>query len=419
MTVLLIIGGGIDQLPAYECAHQLGIQTVAVDWNADAPAFKIAHQSYAVSTKDIEAVVAVAKKVKESIGLDGVMTIGSEVSPTVAAVADALSLPGVNSQVALLTTNKCERAERFLQAGVLFPRFAILDSDKPQIHVPYPAVIKPSDNSASRGVRIIENDEELVMAFSEAKNLASDQQVIIEELIPGDQISIEGVVVDGTLHVTAIADRNYSRNDYFYPLMVEDGGEMPTKHSDNVVDRLCTAFATAVSSLEITTGPTKGDLIIAEDGRIYVIEVTSRLSGGGFCSRVVPRVNGINIVETTIQLALGLPVDLITLKPKFSKGMCHRYYFHQEGKITNIQGLEKAKKMPGVVELVINQAFEIGKTLDAVTYANRLFYIITIADDRDTAIKLAEDAMNSVVIDVEPAVNIEVKAVPNSKGTYR
>ncbi len=401
MTILLIIGGGIDQLPAYECAHKLGIQTVAIDWNADAPAFKIAHQSYAVSTKDIEAVVNVAKKVKGSIGLDGVMTIGSEVSPTVAAVADALGLPGVNSQVALLTTNKCERAERFLQAGVLFPQFAILESDKPQTCVPYPVVIKPSDNSASRGVRIIENDEELTMAFSEAKSLASDQQVIIEEFIPGDQISIEGVVVDGTLHVTAIADRNYSRNDYFYPLMVEDGGEMPTKHSDSVTDRMCTAFATAVSSLEISTGPTKGDLIIAEDGRVYVIEVTSRLSGGGFCSRVVPRVNGINIVETTIQLALGLSVDLAALKPKFSKGMCHRYHFHQAGKITNIRGLEKAKKMPGVVELVINQAFEVGQSLEPVTYANRLFYIITIADDRDTAITLAEDAMNSVVIEVE------------------
>ncbi|MFL0803050.1 MAG: ATP-grasp domain-containing protein [Agarilytica sp.] len=401
MTTLLIIGAGTDQVPAYERAHALGIQTVAIDYDPNAPAFSIAQYHYVVSTKDIEEVVDTAKKVAETIGLNGVMTIGAEVSPTVAAVAASLNLPGVSPEVALLTTNKCARAKRFMDAGVRFPNFSIVNQDNQQHALTYPLVIKPSDNSASRGVRIIENDNELSQTLPEALKLSSDGSVILEEFIPGDQISIEGVVVENTLYVTAIADRNYSRNPYFYPLMVEDGGEMPTRHSQTIINKMCDGFAQAVKALSIHTGPTKGDLIISENGDVYIIEVTSRLSGGGFCSRVVPRVNGINIVDATIQLAVGRPVDTSLLKPKFSKGMCHRYYFHQPGKIKSITGFDTLKDKEGVVEVVVNQPFNIGQELAPTSYANRLFYLITIAESRAQAIELANNAMDSVTIEVE------------------
>ncbi len=401
MTTLLIIGAGTDQVPAYERAQALGIETVAIDYNPNAPAFSMAQHHYVVSTKDIDAVVNTAKEIFDTIGLDGVMTIGAEVSPTVSAVAASLGLPGVSPEVALLTTNKCDRAKRFKETGIHFPNFSVVDKKNPTHTLHYPLVIKPSDNSASRGVRIIENDEELMQTLPESLALASDQQVILEEFIPGDQISIEGVVVNNTLHVTAIADRNYARNPYFYPLMVEDGGEMPTKHPQPVVDKMCAEFSRAVKALGIHTGPTKGDLIISKDGDVYVIEVTSRLSGGGFCSRVVPRVNGINIVDATIQLAVGQEVDTSSLEPKFSKGMCHRYHFHQAGKIKSINGFNSLKEKQGVVEVVVNQPFSVGQQLEPTSYANRLFYLITIAESRAQAIELANKAMDSVTIEVE------------------
>ncbi|MFT7559306.1 MAG: biotin carboxylase [Flavobacteriales bacterium] len=410
MKTLLIIGAGVDQLPAYELARDMGLRTIAFDYNPDAPAFNISDFSYCVSTKDVTKAVTTALKINEQIHIDGVITLGAEVSPTVSGVAVALNLPGVPPKVALYTTNKCHRAEIFSEAGIRFPKYSVLEDTNTVKDLHYPLVIKPSDNSASRGVRIVENLEQLKSAFPNAKKLSSDDKVIVEEFIPGDQISIEGIVVDGKLYVTAIADRNYSRNSYFYPLMVEDGGEMPSRHCEKTIAAMCLEFSRAVDCLDIKTGPTKGDLIISKDGDIYVIEVTSRLSGGGFCSRVVPRVNGINIVKTTIELALGSEVDTTDLNPKFSKGMCHRYYFHKPGTITSIDGLEKAKSMPGVMELVINQPFSVGTTLEEVNYANRLFYIITIAETRKLAIELAELAMDSVTIETQdklPTVKAE------------
>lgn len=400
MTTLLIIGGGPDQVPAFERAHALGIKTIAVDYNPTAPAFEIADHHFIVSTRDINGVLKIAEEIQKTFGLDGVMTIGAEVSPTVAAVASKFKLPGVTPHVAHLTTNKCERAKVFESAGVPFPKYHVLEEGNIKHNLSYPLVIKPSDNSASRGVKIIDNQKELKSALPDSISLSNDKRVILEEFIPGDQISIEGVVINGKLHVTAIADRNYSRNDYFYPLMVEDGGEMPTKHSGKTVDKMIDTFEKAVKAVGIDTGPSKGDLIIAEDGTVYVIEVTSRLSGGGFCSRVVPRVNGINIVDTVVQLAVGRDIDLKTLEPKFSKGMCHRYYFHKAGKIKSISGFDELINQEGVVEVVKNRSFNVGTHLEPVDYANRLFYIITIAETREIGIKLAEKAMNSVKIEV-------------------
>ena len=49
---LIILGAGPDQVPAYERAKSLGIKTLAVDFNPDAPAFSIADRTLAASVKD-------------------------------------------------------------------------------------------------------------------------------------------------------------------------------------------------------------------------------------------------------------------------------------------------------------------------------------------------------------------------------
>ena len=402
VKTLLIIGAGVDQTPAYRLAQAMGIHIVGVDMNPQADAFVVADDALIVSTRDIAAVVAAARHYHTTQRpIDGVMTIGAEVSETVAAVAEAIDLPGVSPRVAFLTTNKVARAAVFRQHDVRFPHYWVGNRVEDFADVTYPAVIKPSDNSASRGVRLLGGHEELVAAFAEAKSLASDGQVMVEEYIPGHQLSVEGVVVTGRLYVTGIADRNYSRNADYYPLLIEDGGEMPSVVEEPILARVREEFARATSAIGIQTGPTKADIIISPQGEVYIIEVTSRLSGGGFCSRVVPMTTGVNIVTTTIQLALGLPVDLGTLQPSMNKGMCHRYFFHKPGVITRIEGLDTVGQMPGIVDFVINRPFAVGDYLEPINYANRLFYVIAIAETRDQAIGYAEAAIAAVTVEVQ------------------
>jgi len=400
--LLAILGAGPDQLPAFIEAKKLGIKTLAIDMNPNSQAFDIADYRMVESTRNIPGIISKLKEFhNNNRNIDGVMTIAAEVSPSVAAIANVFGLPGVSEEVAYLTTNKCARAERFKQNQTNFPNYWIGNILEDFIDVKFPVVIKPSDNSASRGVQLVENYEHLQSCFSSALGYSSDKQVILEQYLKGFEVSIEGVVIEGKLHVTGFADRNYARNEAFYPFFVEDGGDIPTVLSQELVRKVVAEFEKAVSAIGIKLGPTKGDVIITPDGMVYVIEVTSRLSGGGFCSRTVPLTSGVNIVKTTIQLALGITPDISDLVQKFRKAMSHRFYFHKPGKIKAIIGLDQIASMPGIADCIFQRPFKVGDTLEPVTYANRLFYVIAVADDRETAIKYAENAIKSVDIIVE------------------
>ncbi|WP_022664669.1 ATP-grasp domain-containing protein [Desulfospira joergensenii] len=393
---LIVLGAGPDQVPAYVEAKKLGIKTIAVDYNPKSVAFTNADISLIASVKDREETIKALKNLNQEYC--GVLTLGVEISPVVAAIAKEFGLNGVSEKTAYLTTNKCARYEMLADTGVLIPKFQIV-KDMASIGMDYPFVIKPSDNSASRGVRFIANEKDLKSSFEDARRLSTDGMALIEEYLDGAQISIEGLMVNNKLHCTAYGDRNYDRNPDFYPFFVEDGGDSPSKY-DEFKDQAIQAFEKAAQILGIENGPTKGDLIL-HDNKVYVIEVTSRLSGGGFCTRIVYNQTGVNLVIPTIKQACGLPVEDKDFLPDRKKYVSCRFFFHEPGKIVSIQGLDKIEEMPGIVDFVMQRPIKIGDVLEPVSYANRLFYVIAVADDRKTAIKYSEDAINSVEITVQ------------------
>jgi biotin carboxylase len=110
----------------------------------------------------------------------------------------------------------------------------------------------------------------------------------------------------------------------------------------------------AAASLGIKNGVLKGDIVIS-DGRRYVIEMAARLSGGFFCTLEIPLNTGVDFVGQAIRLALGEPVDPADLVPRFQRPVVQRYLWPKPGRITAIHGLEEARAMPGVAEIVLSR----------------------------------------------------------------
>ncbi|OUU30992.1 MAG: hypothetical protein CBB97_00660, partial [Candidatus Endolissoclinum sp. TMED37] len=52
--VILIIGAGREQVPAYLLAKKMGLEIVCTDIDQNAPGFKLADHSIIVSTRDVE-----------------------------------------------------------------------------------------------------------------------------------------------------------------------------------------------------------------------------------------------------------------------------------------------------------------------------------------------------------------------------
>ena len=111
---VLFVGAGRHQRRALVRLRELGVRVVAVDRNPEAPGIAIAEVGQVVDVLDIPAVVEAGRR----HGVDGVMTYAADRAvPVVAAVAEALDLPGIGTETAHLMTNKIAMRRQLADAG--------------------------------------------------------------------------------------------------------------------------------------------------------------------------------------------------------------------------------------------------------------------------------------------------------------
>ena len=150
----MIVGGGILQVPAVRIAREMGLHTLVTDYNSSAPALALADIPVVMSTKDIEGSVRVSREYRGRI--HGVLTVGTDASMTVAAVARTLDLPGIHFEAAEAATNKIRMRRTLREAGVPVPNFrGVWDLDEAReaaVEIGFPAVLKPADNMGDPGV---------------------------------------------------------------------------------------------------------------------------------------------------------------------------------------------------------------------------------------------------------------------------
>ncbi|HEX8994316.1 MAG TPA: dehydrogenase, partial [Candidatus Paceibacterota bacterium] len=92
---IMVIGGGLLQVPVILAAKKLDLTVIVTDYNTDAIGLRYADIPIIMSTRDIDGSVRVARAQNELTPIHGVVTVGTDASMTVAAVASALDLPGI------------------------------------------------------------------------------------------------------------------------------------------------------------------------------------------------------------------------------------------------------------------------------------------------------------------------------------
>ena len=94
-------------------------------------------------------------------------------------------------------------------------------------------MLKPIDQAGSRGVALTEvNSENLKELYLTALSHSDEKLILIEEFIPGPQISTEHVIYEGNIYTPGFADRNYDDLERFLPQIMENGGWVPSKYFD-------------------------------------------------------------------------------------------------------------------------------------------------------------------------------------------
>ena len=216
---IMIIGGGLLQIPLIHTAKRMGFKTVVTDYNENAIGMKEADIPIVMSTKDIEGSVRVARSQNEITPINAVLTVGTDASMTVAAVANALGLSGIKFDDAETATNKIKMRTRFKEHNIPSPNFvpawSLAEAKQACKKLGFPVVIKPSDNMGARGVSRINNLNELKEAFDYAKAASPSGELILEEMMDGPELSIDAIIYNNDISFTGIADRIITYPPYF------------------------------------------------------------------------------------------------------------------------------------------------------------------------------------------------------------
>ena len=393
---MLIIGGGVFQVPAIKTAKSMALKVVVTDYNPEAEGMLLADYPIEVSTRNINLTVNTAKQFHRACPLDGVMTVGTDASQTVAAVADALNLPGIPFEVAERATDKIKMRQVLKEKGVPVPDFRpiwTLEECQQAIQdMPLPLVIKPCDNMGARGVRKIERLDDLISAFREAKEASISGKLILEEFMEGPELSLDALVFEGSIHITGVADRIIERAPYF----VEIGHTLPSALPEKQQSRAVAVFKQAIFALGIDIGAAKGDIKITPEGP-KIVEIAARLSGGWMSAYTYPLSTGVNLYKAAIQIALGeTPTDL---KPKTSLVSAERSLLPPPGKILSIQGVEEARKIKGVKEIILMK--EAGDMAEEPrSNLGKVGYVITVGKTREEAIRINDLAREILKIEI-------------------
>ncbi|HNZ28153.1 MAG TPA: alpha-hydroxy-acid oxidizing protein [Spirochaetota bacterium] len=342
---ILIIGAGLLQVPAIKTANSMGLTTVVTDYNKEAPGMKIADFPVVVSTRDIEGTVRVVKEFNNGRKIDGAITVGTDASMTVSAVANALGLPGIKYENAIAASNKIKMRERFREHNVAIPDFykcwSFEDLKKASSLLGYPFVLKPADNMGARGVMKVESEANLENAFLNAKNGSPSGELIAEEYMDGPELSIDALIYDGEIFITGVADRIIEREPYF----IETGHVLPSALPEEELNEGIEVFKKGIRALGIDIGAAKGDIKITKNGA-KVGEIAARLSGGFMSAYTFPYATGINVIRNALDIALGYPPSsLVPTKKCFS---IEQAIIPAPGIVKEIIGVEEALAIEGV-----------------------------------------------------------------------
>jgi isopentenyl diphosphate isomerase/L-lactate dehydrogenase-like FMN-dependent dehydrogenase/biotin carboxylase len=347
----MIIGGGLLQIPVILTAKKMGLQVIVTDYNPNALGMRDADIPIVMSTRDIEGSVRVAKSQNEITPISAVLTVGTDASMAVAAVANALNLPGIKFEDAEAATNKIKMRMRFKAHGVPSPNFlpvwSLSDAKKAGKILKFPVVMKPSDNMGARGVMRLDNLNQISDAFKFSKGASPSGELIMEEFMEGPELSIDAIIINNEITFTGIADRIIEYPPYF----IETGHNMPSSLSREVQADACDVMKMGIRALGITIGAAKGDIKITKDGPM-IGELAARLSGGFMSAYTYPFSTGVDLMKAAIEVALGQEPG--NLEPILNRVSIERAIITKPGVVKKITGLEEALKINGIKEIFLN-----------------------------------------------------------------
>ena len=378
------------QVPAILKGQELGFSVIATDGDPDAIGLAKADSAHNVDLLDVSGCINLARHYQ----ISGVLSVASELAmPTVAYVAETLGLPGPGVSGTQIATNKFLMRKLLETYHIPSPNFKVCHSldeaRKAAEQIGIPVVIKPTDNAGSRGVIYLRSQSDVPHGFSHALNNSREKRVLVEEFMPGTELSVEGFVQGGVFTGIALSDKVRTPPPYFLDTTVI----FPSNQPAEIQDAACSIVKLAIEKAKIQNATIHAEVMVTETGP-KVVEFATRGAGFKVFTDILPWVTGIDVVKELINLSTGQD---ISIEPTSDRGAVLHFPHNPVGQITRISGLDQAKTIMGTFEVEIYP--EPGSTVNPLTSgADRVGHFITFGESREDAESSMELVENTVYI---------------------
>ena len=169
----------------------------------------------------------------------------------------------------------------------------------------YPLICKPVDLSSSRGVIKIERKEDLKQALSYALDWSKKKEVILEEFIEGPEYSGESIAYQGEYKLLAITEKKTTGSPHF----VETGHRQPARLSSEMYEKVEQTLYRAFSAMKIEYGAIHPEFRITKEGKIYFMEIATRMGGDCIGTDLTPLSSGYDFMGMVINICQGKAPD--------------------------------------------------------------------------------------------------------------
>ena len=356
----------VERMEPLYIAKKLGVEVVLLtDKKPQIDDGYILEENYIVTdTYNMEESVQKVVEFAKNRPIDGVLTWSDRDVELVSLIAERLNLPAPSIEASKNARNKYLMrkaiSKEFPDLCPKFKRVTTLEEFQEAVeNVGIPGVLKPVGASGSKTIVKIYSKDNLENIFKRVKEETSTvrdkvfsyfpNEYIYEELLLGDEMSIEGFVssVTGEVMIAGMTDK-YVTEEFSTEYKEIEPSQKISKNLRIYRDKI----ASAIKALGITSCAFHAEVKVQGEN-LKVVEIAARPGGGFITTHLVQLASGISFIEQTIKNALKLPIDDRILfefwerNPKCIVGQ-EDFMSEKEGKVIRVGGISEIFEDPNV-----------------------------------------------------------------------
>jgi len=341
---LLVLGAGPAQLGLLAAARARELHVIALDREPSAPGFRYADRRAIVSTEDESSIERLA---------------GAE-------RVDGLIAPGIDWPVAIAA----RVAERLGLPHPISPETAMLT--------------------------LVGSAGEVEEAVRTALDASRSATLLVEELVPGREMTVNAFSVGGHFFPLTVTDRLTAPLPAFGVALTH---VWPSELEPAEIGAVVEAASSAARAVGIENGPSYTQVLVGPDGP-RVGELAARL-GGGHDAELCRVALGVDLNGDALSAALGEEIPATALSPVAKVGgACVRFLVAPPGELREVTGVEEAFALEGIrgIRIYRRPGHRFGELRRG---ADRAGAVLAVGDSRDEALERAGRAEGIIRFEVD------------------